>query len=273
MNHADQAKALLPGFDNGANEDFVHMESRFINDQRTVEAAERGDNVIVQMLGEDPVSVAKRVAMFEDRGYEVHLHCTELNKNKSLGRALGRFYRTGRYHDWNHLIQSDPVAIANTYELLKGDESIAGYSKWNTDVPFGEHPIALEYSDESESNLFGGNLQRDASGLRTQAWDAGNGNAAAVGADLGIGRDGLNTESTEGTVNEDGAFSDDVKYSLPQDAPYMAAVERGEMDQAQQMVSDAWTYANQVANNGINSEAKKDSWVAAAEQSAPRTWG
>ena len=174
------------------------------------------------MLGEDPVSVAKRIAMFEDRGYEVHLHCTELDKNKSLGRALERFYRTGRYHDWNHLIQSDPVAIANTYELLKGDESIAGYSKWNTDVPFGEHPIALEYSDESESNLFGGNLQRDASGLRTQAWDAGNGNAAAVGDNLGIGRGGLNTENTEGTVNEDGAFSDGVKYSLPQDAPFQA---------------------------------------------------
>jgi len=30
----------------------------------------------------------------------------------------------------------------------------------------------------------------------------------------------------------------DIRYSLPQDAPYMAAVERGEMDQAQQMVDE-----------------------------------
>ena len=156
---ADQVKALHPNYKGGINEDYIHVESTFINDERILKAAESGENVILQSTGENMDSLMAKLQVFKDAGYEIHIHMTSLPKNKSLGRALSRFVGTGRYHDFKHLMKADPEKVKENFDILKGDEGISGYANWNTDVPRNELPIPIEYSDNREIEIFGGGAE------------------------------------------------------------------------------------------------------------------
>jgi hypothetical protein len=199
----------------GINEDYIHPESKFINDQHTIMAAERGDNIIAQVLGENEESVLHRINYFRNHGYSVHLHMTELDKNKSLGRAISRYFGTGRYHDIRHLMISDPQKIEDTFNSVKGESIIDGYTKWNTDTPRGELPILLEASDGTEAAFLGGNeadLRRDApvqSPLQTG--NPGSGDNAPEGVYNGGGSGGLTPPSTPTPVNTDGSTPPPVR--------------------------------------------------------------
>ena len=203
-----------------------------------MESAERGDNVIVQVLGENPESVLRRLEYFKDKGYDIYLHMTDLAKNKALGRALSRTAKTGRYHDYRHLEKSDPEKIAETFDLLKGSDLIEGYAKWNTDVPRNENPVPVEYSDGREIRIFGQDLQRGSivSG-EAQQEQSGNpvygGNGLYQGSRSG-GLIGSGSTSEESTTDS-GAFS----LGKNANEAYMNAVKNGDVETQQEYVDKA----------------------------------
>ena len=161
---SDMVKELLPEYDGGLNANYVHPESKLVNDQRMSEAVARGDNIIFSIIGNDPKSILARTQEARNAGYEVHLHMTDLNADKSLGRALSRYIDTARFIGLDYMLQDYTADIQAAFNLMKNEGGIiSGYTKWNTDVPKGQRPILTESSNAEEGNIFlGRQTQRDA---------------------------------------------------------------------------------------------------------------
>lgn len=152
---SDMVKELLPEYDGGLNADYVHEESKFINDQRMTEAIARGDNILLSIIGNDPKFILKRTQAARNAGYEVHLHMTDLNADKALGRALSRYAKTGRFIGLDYMFQDYSADIKAAFDMLKNEGGIiSGYTKWNTDVAQGQQPILTESSSADEAAIF-----------------------------------------------------------------------------------------------------------------------
>lgn len=224
---SDDAKKKLEGYDDGINASYVHPESKFINDWRTLEAVERGDNVILPVVGDNdsPQEFLAKIQPFIDSGYDIHLHKVDLPKNKAIGRAIGRYINQGRYIDLAILMEMDPDKIDNIFNALKKDGVISGYAEWNNDVPRGQHPTVVESSGTDETDIF--NLQLP-EGLRSdmengvETGSEVNGTRIEDGLADGSRYSGLTETDENGTVEEDGAFS------IPDDTGNMNLTE-GEM--------------------------------------------
>lgn len=62
----------------------------------------------------------------------------------AIGRGLNRFLSNGRYITPEYLFSVNNGGVEATYEAMKNGGSIDGYSKWNNDVPIGQHPRFVE---------------------------------------------------------------------------------------------------------------------------------
>lgn len=141
----DEAKKMLPGFDNGWGTGAVHKESQKISNRQRDTALEKGENIAYPRIGGNAEEMVDIIKTAKTYGYKVYVHYNELERNKALGRMLERFLNTGRYIKPD-LITNHGDTIGDTYRQLKKSGIIDGFTKWNNDVPFGERPIAVEHS-------------------------------------------------------------------------------------------------------------------------------
>jgi hypothetical protein len=150
---SDEAKYLLPEFNNGLGSGYVHNESKKISGTVRDIAIERGYNIVTPIVGSNLNKVLAQIERYRGAGYTVYLHLNELPANKAVGRALQRFLNTGRFLDPNMLSQygDKPTAV---YERIREMEGIVdGYSRYSNDVNFGEPPILIEQSDGRIRNV------------------------------------------------------------------------------------------------------------------------
>ena len=145
----DEAKKLIPEFNGGWGAGAVHEESQMICDIAYMISLERGENIVLPKVGSDAEKLLKTyVEPAKKLGYTVNVHFVDLERNKALGRMIGRFVHQGRFLDpklidkYNNEI--DGNKIDNAYQIIKKSEFITGYSKWSNDVKKGERPIILE---------------------------------------------------------------------------------------------------------------------------------
>lgn len=143
---SDDVKARLPEFDGGLNSGYLHNESRFVWKQMQARAIALGDNVVLPIVGGKQSSVEKTIKPYIEAGYSVNLHYMELDGSKAIGRGLNRFLSNGRYITPTYLFSVNNGGVEATYEAMKNGGSIDGYSKWNNDVPLGQHPRFVEGS-------------------------------------------------------------------------------------------------------------------------------
>lgn len=143
---SDDVKARLPEFGGGLNSGYLHNESRFVWKQMQARAIALGDNVVLPIVGGKQSSVEKTIKPYIEAGYSVNLHYMELDGSKAVGRGLNRFLSNGRYITPTHLFSVNNGGVEATYEAMKNGGSIDGYSKWNNDVPLGQHPRFVEGS-------------------------------------------------------------------------------------------------------------------------------
>ena len=147
---SDEAKKLLPEFNNGWGAGVVHKESQLISDRQLSAALKAGENITYPRVGGDSSELLSIISTAKSQGYSVYVHYNELDRNKALGRLLNRFLETGRYIK-PELVTKYGSGINNTYEQAKNATSlIDGFSKWSNDVPFGSRPKLLEYSGSCE---------------------------------------------------------------------------------------------------------------------------
>lgn len=147
---SDEAKKLLPEYNDGWGAGIVHTESQLIADRQFQTAIQNGENITYPRVGGDCAELTDIIAAVKKKGYSVYIHFNELDRNKALGRMINRFIETGRYIK-PELVTKYGGSISSTYEALKNrSELVDGFSKWNNDVPLGCRPKLIEYSGSCE---------------------------------------------------------------------------------------------------------------------------
>ena len=147
---SDEAKKLLPEYNDGWGAGIVHTESQLIADRQFQTAIQNGENITYPRVGGDCAELTDIIAAVKKKGYSVYVHFNELDRNKALGRMINRFLETGRYIK-PELVTKYGGSISNTYETLKNrTELVDGFCKWNNDVPLGCRPKLIEYSSSCE---------------------------------------------------------------------------------------------------------------------------
>jgi hypothetical protein len=118
-----------------------------------------GDNIVLPKVGSDFESLMKKfISPAKKSGYKIYVHYVELNRNKALGRMLSRFAETGRFLEPGLIDEYAPNGrnrIDETYERLKKEGGLDGYSKWNNDVRRNEDPKLIENGGKSAVDFYG----------------------------------------------------------------------------------------------------------------------
>ncbi len=142
---SDEAKKLLPEYNDGWGAGVVHTESQNISNRQFHLAVTIGENIVYPRVGGDCEELKKYITEAKKQGYKVYVHFNDLDKNKALGRMINRFLETGRFIS-PELITKYGKSIENTYQTLRNSDIIDGFSKWSNDVPLGHRPKLIESS-------------------------------------------------------------------------------------------------------------------------------
>ncbi len=144
---SDDAKKLLPEYDEGKGAGNVHRESSMIRNDLLVRAVENGDNLVWPTVGDKLDKLLRDIQNFRDNGYSVYLHLNELSASKATGRALGRYLSEGRFVDPEVVLKVGDKPTQNYNYIRQQEGLIDGYSHYSNDVPRGEKPILYEAGD------------------------------------------------------------------------------------------------------------------------------
>lgn len=144
----DIIKTMIPEYNNGWGASVVHKESQELLDFIENFSQENEENIVLPKVGGDAKEIKGIISDAKDVGYQVYLHYVELSREKATGRMLHRFLHTGRFLAPELIDKYDNPEIGNlvlkTYETIKEDGWIDGYSRWNNDVEVGENPRLIE---------------------------------------------------------------------------------------------------------------------------------
>lgn len=152
---ADDAKAMLPEFDNGFGANRVHDESAAIVEGAVMpRALMAGDNVVWPIVGKTEKGVLDKIALFKEHGYTVNVHYMHLDEKIATWRSLDRFNSAGRLLDPQYVfaVNGGPLKVFNK---IKGRREIDGWAHYDNDVSFGEKPRLLETSSEGSFARYG----------------------------------------------------------------------------------------------------------------------
>jgi hypothetical protein len=141
----DMAKAMLPEFDNGIGAGAVHEESKVISKEALRSAMNKGDNIVLPIVGGNYEKLVAQIEQFRALGYEVAVHLCDLPSNKAIGRAIGRYLNTGRYIPMDVLYGYGNKPKENFYRLVQ-EGIIHEYSEYSNDVGYGEPPRPIRQS-------------------------------------------------------------------------------------------------------------------------------
>lgn len=144
---SDDAKKLLPEYDEGKGAGNVHRESSMIRDVLKQRAMDRGENIVWPTVGDKLDKLLSSIQEFRDNGYSVYLHLNELSAGKATGRALGRYLSEGRFVDPEVVLKVGDKPTQNYNYIRQQEGLIDGYSHYSNDVPRGEKPILYEAGD------------------------------------------------------------------------------------------------------------------------------
>lgn len=114
---SDEAKKLLPEYNDGWGAGIVHTESQLIADRQFQTAIQNGENITYPCVGGDCAELTDIIAAVKKKGYSVYIHFNELDRNKALGRMINRFLETGRYISRSLLLNAAAVSATLTKRL------------------------------------------------------------------------------------------------------------------------------------------------------------
>lgn len=162
----DEAKRQFPEFNKGWGANTVHKESQIVEQAVFKQALSEGRNIVLPKVGSDAGKLVKSyISYAKDAGYKINVHFVDLDRNKALGRMMGRFIHIGRYLSPKlidkYANERDGNRIAQAYEELKMMDVIDGYSKWDNDVGRGEKPILLETANLDDDFIKNARMKGD----------------------------------------------------------------------------------------------------------------
>lgn len=140
---SDEAKKLLPEFDDGWGAGLVHNESKMLNKRLLKYAIENGENIVLPKVGSEYDSIADIIKALKGQGYSVYVHFNDLDPAKAAGRNLRRFAKTGRFVDLDYTSFDYGNKPTGVFDQLVKEGDIDGYTKVSNDVPEGQYPKQL----------------------------------------------------------------------------------------------------------------------------------
>jgi predicted kinase len=146
---ADEAKAMLPEFEDGVGAHAVHEESARLAAVAADATIRKGENIVLPLVGRTYASAAARIQDLLDAGYNVHLHLVDLPGEKAVQRAIARFSETGRFVPPEY-VRSIGNAPKETFTRLveQFKDQLGGHVHVSNDVPIGEKPQLVEASSQ-----------------------------------------------------------------------------------------------------------------------------
>lgn len=151
----DIAKEQIPEYDNGRGAGAVHQESKVVRDFIISQAMERGDNIVLPVVGGDKAKVTSLLDAFTEAGYNVNVSYVDLPLDKSLERSVDRFYETGRLVDPRY-IQTIGRKPAENYEALRDEQKYTSYTAYDNNVERGQEAEVIERVTGAEYRLGSG---------------------------------------------------------------------------------------------------------------------
>jgi SPP1 gp7 family putative phage head morphogenesis protein len=135
---ADEAKKLIPGYNNGLGASSVHEESAAIAKIWQAQIARSGDNVLAQTTSFNVSSAAMRVDSLHDAGYNVNVVGMQISAGEAVRRMASRAISTGRTIPADNMLVSADKTM-RTYQGVKtkGD----GYATISSE---GRQPQVLD---------------------------------------------------------------------------------------------------------------------------------
>lgn len=122
----DDAKKVIPEFDGGVGASAVHEESGKLSEQVLLDMLDKGDNVILPLVGGSPGSIERRIKLLESKGYTVTVDLVDVTEDNAARRMAGRALSSGR-HISSGYFASIGDGPRRTYETLKGKYPNAGF--------------------------------------------------------------------------------------------------------------------------------------------------
>lgn len=143
---ADEAKKLIPGYDNGVGANVVHEESSAINKIVFNSAIETGGNIVLPVVGGNPTSLAnKYIGPAKELGYRVTLVDMMVDPEVALQRMYSRFASKDR------LIPPEVAKVGTdptkAFDELVEQGAADAYTKIDNNPGKGEPRIVIRDDD------------------------------------------------------------------------------------------------------------------------------
>ncbi len=197
---SDEAKKLIPEFDDGFGAGFVHEESKAVVSRVYEDATDEGRNVVIPIVGSNYTKLEKDyINLLRQKGYKVYVHMADINPNVAAGRNLRRFAETGRFVDLEATSFKYGNKPREVFERVKKKGIADGYSRIDTTVFPGRQVEGTEDISHDRGDLRerrGGVPQGAHEVQGRESSQAG----AAGGAAAGLGAERAGGTSREGTA-------------------------------------------------------------------------
>jgi phage-related protein (TIGR01555 family) len=130
----DDAKKVIPEFDGGLGASAVHEESGMIAANVLSAMLDKGDNVILPLVGGSPGSIERRIATLKAAGYTVAVDLVDVKEDEAARRMAARALRTGRHISSGYFASIGDGPL-RTYEHLKASDPDNGYGRIDGNGP------------------------------------------------------------------------------------------------------------------------------------------
>ena len=118
----DEAKKMLPGFDNGMGANAVHPQSKAMTQQLQDELMRDRYNMVIPTVGEAPDKVLAKADQLRAAGYDVQLLNMDVSAEEAGKRMLLRSAGTGR-HIPVDIFNKDAQGAIDTFGVLKSNQN------------------------------------------------------------------------------------------------------------------------------------------------------
>ena len=266
---SDEAKKLIPEFDDGFGAGYVHEESKLVVGQVIDDTTNQGRNIVLPIVGSDYEKLKKQIDMLRQKGYTVHIHMADIDPNIAAGRNMRRFAETGRFVDLAVTSFKYGNKPREVFEKVKKEGVSDGYSRVDTTIFPGQRVEWTEDLSDDRGDLRAGRgrvhpelgAEREAEGsgaapFEVEAAAGDRGSAGAVGAGASGGQAAADITSVETT----GGSPQEGAAPRPRGA-VMARVRTAsgtEIDVRYRVVSAGELVASHGENGGVNEAYPKE---------------
>jgi hypothetical protein len=134
---SDDIKAELPEYENGLGAARVHLESKDVTDGLITDATQRGDNLVLPIVGSSDQRIAEVIGPLKAAGYHVTLIHNTLPIEVAARRSMVRFREQGRVIPMDYLTGLEGK-LDSAHE---GGRSLADeHATYSNDVRRGDNP-------------------------------------------------------------------------------------------------------------------------------------